>query len=130
MARYWVTANAADGFNGRHRGYPAVETGDKAKDYPRGFGWFWPKSGIEVEVLNQEEDPKHQPQGEGAVRTIGQRTFRAIKTDGHIFAGPVDGGEVSGPELVAARARIAELEAALAAKGGGETGKAKAKDHK
>jgi hypothetical protein len=132
MARYWVTANSPDGFNGRHRGYPALESGDPTKDYLKGFGWFWPKTGIEIEVTDKEEDPKHQPQGAGAVRTIGQRTYRALQQDSQIFTGSIDGTEATkSAELIEARTRIAELEAKLAEKGdtgkakGGDTGKAK-----
>lgn len=129
MARYWVTSNTADGFNGRRRGYPAKETGNPDQDYPRGFGWYWLKTGQEVEVIEQDEDPKHQPVGDGAVRTIGKRTYAAIKADSHIFVGPLNADGEDG-ELARARAKIAELEAKLAGKVSGETPDAQAQPTK
>ena len=99
--RYNVTSNAAAGFDGMFRG-----TGE-------GKDWFWPKTGIEIEVTDDQDDPVKQP--EDGPRTIGQRTWKALQDDPRIFAGPVgaDDGTTSAA-LAAANGRIAELEKLLA----------------
>lgn len=127
MARYRVTSNASEGFDGVYRGYPERRNGTVEKpdpgDYPAGKGWQWPKSGIVVEVVDGAEDPHPaSPVPAGVERVIGQRTWQALQDDPRIFAGPVGGEQTSATSaaLAEANARIAELEARLAA-GAGET---------
>lgn len=137
MARYRVTSNASEGFDGVYRGYPERRNGTSEKpdpgDYPAGKGWQWPKAGIVIEVSDEDEDPGiNSPVPSGVERVIGRRTWQALQDDPRIFAGPVGGGDETSAKsaaLAEANAKIAELEAKLAA-AAGETPAAKGKGGK
>jgi len=88
-------------------------------------GRFWPSNrAVEVEVLEQEEEPTVEVEGRDGKRIapdparMTAKAFASIMKDGRITKLPVGGAEPGGPskeDLLAATRRIAELERLLAA---------------
>jgi hypothetical protein len=72
-------------------------------------GHYWPAKGVEVEIVDAEEDPAAT--SDHQVPHIGQRTLREVQAESRLSIIPVEKLE----DVMALKARIADLEAQLAA---------------